>query len=502
MFTRLSIKKKLIFVNIAIMIVFTLILTYFMNNTLDLLTTEKEIQIKFITETHFNIVMKYVKLEQAGKMTRKQAQDTAEAIIENARYDEINYVFIDDIDQRQIVNPTRPENKGQLQPTPQETMDRLIKMMKEKEQGGYFKFFTKKQGLEGIFPKIAYVKPIPEWQWFIGTGTYLIDVESQKREYILELLSITIITTILMFLGGSYVANIISSPLSKLSNQLLNSAKNMEQRSNHLTQMSENVGKSSREQANSIQETSAAIAEVTSMISRTSTLTEQSGQLSHTIAEGTVKGGESVQRMVRSVVAIQDASQRLSSIEEIIKQIEKKTMVINEIVSKTELLSLNASIEAARAGEYGKGFSVVAEEVGNLANTSGKSSNEIRELLEKSRESVQDILQTTVQRVSEGQERTTEVSKTFDKITEDVNLITTQMTQIAEATKEQEIGVKQIAIAMSKIDSSAIKNLDSAEQSTKASNEVREIGIQLIEIAHDTEKIIFGEKKVKKNAKA
>ncbi|WP_186647310.1 methyl-accepting chemotaxis protein [Fluviispira vulneris] len=501
MFKRLSIKQKMIYWNILIIIIFAGILFFIMNNSLEHILKEKEIQIKHITEVSYGIIKKYIELEKEGKMTRKEAMEEVGNIIENARYDGTNYVFIDDIDQRQIVNPTRPEFKGQLQPTPPETMARLVNSMKQNKEGDYFHFFTKKPGQEGTFRKIAYVKPIPEWQWFVGTGTYINDIDEQRRDYIIELTAISVVITIFLMFGGIFFANLISVPLASLSARLLKSAANMEEKSKHLTQMSENVGNSSKGQASSIQETAAAIAEVTSMITRTSALTVQSGNLAHKISEGTAQGGEAVQRMVTSMEAIQESSQRLSDIEAIIKQIETKTMVINEIVTKTELLSLNASIEAARAGEYGKGFAVVAEEVGNLASTSGRSSNEIRDLLEKSRGSVQDILQMTVERVSEGQNKTIEVKTTFEKITADVNEINTQMTQITEATREQEIGVKQIASAMAKIDASAIQNTNSAEKSITASNDVFNISKDLKDIAHETEDIIFGEKKIENKKK-
>ena len=95
--------------------------------------------------------------------------------------------------------------------------------------------------------------------------------------------------------------------------------------------------------------------------------------------------------LVTSVETIQKSNEQLQDISEIIVQINSKTTVINDIVAKTELLSLNASIESARAGEQGKGFAVVAEEVGNLAKISGKSAKDIQDLITKSEEQVMPV---------------------------------------------------------------------------------------------------------------
>ena len=81
----------------------------------------------------------------------------------------------------------------------------------------------------------------------------------------------------------------------------------------------------------------------------------------------------------------------VSQIVDLIREIEDKTKVINDIVFQTKLLSFNASVEAARAGEYGKGFSVVAEEVGNLAEMSGHASKEIEGLLSHSISQVENL---------------------------------------------------------------------------------------------------------------
>lgn len=64
-----------------------------------------------------------------------------------------------------------------------------------------------------------------------------------------------------------------------------------------------------------------------------------------------------------------------------IKDIRGIVEIISEIAEQTNVLSLNASIEAARAGESGKGFSVVAEEIRNLANRTKKSSIKINRII-------------------------------------------------------------------------------------------------------------------------
>jgi len=65
-----------------------------------------------------------------------------------------------------------------------------------------------------------------------------------------------------------------------------------------------------------------------------------------------------------------------------VKSIAEASNMITAIAEQTHLLSLNASIEAARAGEYGKGFSVVATEIGNLSKQSKDAAVSIKEIVE------------------------------------------------------------------------------------------------------------------------
>ena len=86
--------------------------------------------------------------------------------------------------------------------------------------------------------------------------------------------------------------------------------------------------------------------------------------------------------------ATNDMTQRLS---EAVQEIGVTLSLISDISNSTNLLALNASIEAARAGEAGRGFSVVATEVGNLANSTQDSLKVVQPVIERVQQNVKEI---------------------------------------------------------------------------------------------------------------
>jgi methyl-accepting chemotaxis protein len=178
---------------------------------------------------------------------------------------------------------------------------------------------------------------------------------------------------------------------------------------------------------------------------------------------------------------IDQSNKEIADIVNIINEIGGKTKVINDTVFQTKLLSFNASVEAARAGEHGKGFSVVAEEVGKLAQMSGNSAKEITTLLESSIEKVQSTIENSKKRINTlmilskdkvemGTITAKKCSDALDEIIMNVNNVDQMISEISSASHEQALSIREITKAMSEIDSASHQNSSSSQQASVAAS--------------------------------
>ena len=118
-------------------------------------------------------------------------------------------------------------------------------------------------------------------------------------------------------------------------------------------------------------------------------------------------------------------------------------------------------MEAERAGEHGRGFSVVAQEVGNLAQLSGKSASEINEILKESITRVKSISDDNSKKVQEGTNSVLESANILKAINTKSTEITDITQKVFESSKEQKEGIKVISSAVSELDREANANLKS-----------------------------------------
>ncbi|MEP5731971.1 MAG: nitrate- and nitrite sensing domain-containing protein [Sulfitobacter sp.] len=131
--------------------------------------------------------------------------------------------------------------------------------------------------------------------------------------------------------------------------------------------------------------------------------------------------------------------------------------VIDDIAFQTNLLALNAGVEAARAGDAGKGFAVVATEVRALAQRSSDSGQEIADLIEQSRNSI-----------DQGVVMVSQTAGALTDIAEDVQQVTSQMEQISESFEKTRDGIGEVSSATSELDAATQKNAAMFEETNAA----------------------------------
>jgi aerotaxis receptor len=144
--------------------------------------------------------------------------------------------------------------------------------------------------------------------------------------------------------------------------------------------------------------------------------------------------------------------------------------VIDGIAFQTNILALNAAVEAARAGDQGRGFAVVAGEVRALAQRSANAAKEIKNLIGAS-----------VEKVESGSRLVDDAGKTMDDIVAQVKRVSDLIAEISSATEEQSSGVAQVDQAVGDLDHITQQNAALVEQSTAASESLKQQATRLVE---------------------
>lgn len=210
------------------------------------------------------------------------------------------------------------------------------------------------------------------------------------------------------------------------------------------------------------------------LVEKTHQLTKNSLDKLRQIVDKSQEGSKGVEQLIQAINSLTKVGEDFKELVLIIKGIENKTTIINDIVFKTQILSFNASIEAARAGDYGKGFSVVAEEISKLAVMSGQSAANIQDLLVQSNKKVETVGLEVLAQVEESTKASEYVDLQMKMITTNLDEIETEVSAIASICQEEVQSMMQSNTALEQITQSSKSNSQSAQSSLKYANQAVE----------------------------
>jgi len=227
--------------------------------------------------------------------------------------------------------------------------------------------------------------------------------------------------------------NEIAANIQSIKGRIMNQSASVTQTNSTMEQVTSNIGRLNEHvesQAAAVSQSSASIEEMLANIqSVTATLVKNAANVKE-LKVSSDTGRNSLQEVAADIQEISKESEGLMEI----------NLVMENIASQTNLLSMNAAIEAAHAGDAGRGFAVVADEIRKLAESSGEQSKIIGGVLKKIKESIDKISRST-----------DNVLNRFEVIDQGVKIVAEQEDNIRNAMEEQSHGSKQILQASTQV---------------------------------------------------
>ncbi|RQO62538.1 chemotaxis protein [Paucibacter sp. KBW04] len=430
--------------------------------------------------------------ETDGKLSREQAQTLAKQEIAKLRYNEREYYWINDMQPRMVMHPTKPELDGKdlsnnKDPNGFALFNAFVAKVKESGKG-FVAYQWPKPGSDKPVDKLSYVQGFEPWGWIVGTGIYIDDLRAatlRRVELSAGIAAFVLLGTGYLFLSFYRVMNgglvetrrhlqamssgdLTTTPkpwgrdeISQLMHELSEmqgslremvrgvraSSHKILHSSSEITHGAEDLSARTEQAAANLEESAASMEQISATVKQSAALTADASQVARRNADVARDGARVIEEVAQTMDGIRGASARIGEI----------IGTVDSIAFQTNILALNAAVEAARAGEQGRGFAVVASEVRMLAQRSADAAKEIKGLIGSS-----------VEQVETGSAIVRRAGQTMADIVSASQQVDQVLDEIAGGAREQSLGINQIGQAVAELDRMTQQNAALVEETVAA----------------------------------